>query len=207
MICSNQPRVFVLDVSLSVLQRRGADGSALCRRSWGQSASCILECENASVRATLVKGRFLSPEVTCHRATGIHRRRPSPQLSTQPEAGQRVRPAYPSSQRREATHRCCLRGGRSLRAKARRSLPPRERSAFPRSGGWSSPHPGEPSAGAPKAQTSGKRGATCWSGRVDLNHRPLGPEPFRADLSRYLMTAGAKRFAILHRLATHGERP
>src|SRR5262245_54504803 len=54
-----------------------------------------------------------------------------------------------------------LAAGGVSRANAREeSLPPRERSACVGSGERSSPHPGEPLAGAPKAQTPRRRGAT-----------------------------------------------
>src|SRR6266540_1371122 len=62
--------------------------------------------------------------------------------------------------RREAP---ASRGERSLRAKARRSLSPRERSAGAESGERSSPHPGEPLAGAAKPQIPRRRGATWYS--------------------------------------------
>src|SRR5262249_16315154 len=52
------------------------------------------------------------------------------------------------------------RGGRSLRANTRRSFPPRERTGRARSGGRSSAHPPEPSAGAAEPQIPCRRGAT-----------------------------------------------
>src|SRR5215470_17570496 len=66
-----------------------------------------------------------------------------------------------ASQRVAKRRKRGLRGGRSLRAKARRSLPSRERSARLGSGERSRPHPAEPLAGAPAgAQTPAWRGAT-----------------------------------------------